>query len=195
MAVVARWLRREAKSGLPVMSLLWLLRRIDAVAAAEAPRGRRGAASQRSMPVNHGAQRTIRTAGRQPYRPVGEAPCRLWHARGHKLNRLHRYGSCRGLGGCERLLYDVLKTGPAGGLRPPSGPATTRPSPGNRPHPAITARSDPTSSCVGEAATPAKQTTTSAQHLREATGGSSWWRLRSGVNGSGRGFRCDARRR
>ena len=31
------------------------------------------------------------------------------------------------------FLY-TLKAGPAGGLRPPSGPATTRRSPGNRPH-------------------------------------------------------------
>ena len=30
---------------------------------------------------------------------------------------------------------DTLKAGPTGGLRPPSGPATTRRSPGNRPHP------------------------------------------------------------
>jgi hypothetical protein len=29
----------------------------------------------------------------------------------------------------EEVLYE-LKAGPAGGLRPPSGPATTRPSPG-----------------------------------------------------------------
>jgi hypothetical protein len=35
---------------------------------------------------------------------------------------------------CEEFLYE-LKAGPAGGLRPPSGPATTRRSPGNRPHP------------------------------------------------------------
>jgi hypothetical protein len=34
----------------------------------------------------------------------------------------------------EEFLYE-LKAGPAGGLRPPSGPATTRQSPGNRPHP------------------------------------------------------------
>ena len=35
----------------------------------------------------------------------------------------------------EEFLYE-LKAGPAGGLRPPSGPATTRRSPGNRAHPA-----------------------------------------------------------
>jgi hypothetical protein len=34
----------------------------------------------------------------------------------------------------EDFLYE-LKAGPAGGLRPPSGPAATRRSPGNRPHP------------------------------------------------------------
>jgi hypothetical protein len=32
-------------------------------------------------------------------------------------------------------LEQMLKAGPAGGLRPPSGPATTRRSPGHRPHP------------------------------------------------------------
>jgi hypothetical protein len=34
----------------------------------------------------------------------------------------------------EEFLYE-LKAGPAGGLRPPSGPAATRRSPGYRPHP------------------------------------------------------------
>src|SRR5215203_3657377 len=34
----------------------------------------------------------------------------------------------------EKFLYE-LKADPAGGLRPPSGPATTRRPPGNRPHP------------------------------------------------------------
>jgi hypothetical protein len=34
----------------------------------------------------------------------------------------------------ETFLY-ALKAGPAGGLRPPSGPAATRRSPRNRPHP------------------------------------------------------------
>jgi hypothetical protein len=38
------------------------------------------------------------------------------------------------LRGWETFLY-TLKAGPAGGLRPPSGPATTRWSLGNRPHP------------------------------------------------------------
>jgi hypothetical protein len=37
---------------------------------------------------------------------------------------------------CEEFLY-ILKAGPAGGLRPPSGPAATRRSPGNRPHPSL----------------------------------------------------------
>jgi predicted ATPase/DNA-binding CsgD family transcriptional regulator len=41
------------------------------------------------------------------------------------------------LRGWETFLY-TLKAGPAGGLRPPSGPAATRRSPGNRPHPAVT---------------------------------------------------------
>jgi hypothetical protein len=36
-----------------------------------------------------------------------------------------------------------LKAGPAGGLRPPSGPATTRRSPGNRPHPSLQVASIP----------------------------------------------------
>jgi hypothetical protein len=35
----------------------------------------------------------------------------------------------------EEFLYE-LKAGPAGGLRPPSGPAATRRSPGNRRQPA-----------------------------------------------------------
>jgi hypothetical protein len=35
----------------------------------------------------------------------------------------------------EEFLY-ILKAGPAGGLRPPSGPAVTRRSSGHRPHPA-----------------------------------------------------------
>ena len=34
----------------------------------------------------------------------------------------------------EEFLYE-LKAGPAGGLRPPSGPAPTRRSPGEQPHP------------------------------------------------------------
>jgi hypothetical protein len=35
--------------------------------------------------------------------------------------------------GCENFPYE-FKAGPAGGLRPPSGPPTTRRSPGHRPH-------------------------------------------------------------
>jgi hypothetical protein len=35
---------------------------------------------------------------------------------------------------CEKFLYELM-AGPAGGLRPPSGPATTRRSPWSRPHP------------------------------------------------------------
>ena len=34
---------------------------------------------------------------------------------------------------CEKFLY-YFKAGPAGGLRPPSGPATTPRPPGDRPH-------------------------------------------------------------
>ena len=41
----------------------------------------------------------------------------------------------------EEFLYE-LKAGPAGGLRPPSGPATTRRSPGNRPDPSHQAAID-----------------------------------------------------
>jgi len=74
-----------------VASVAAMLHHPDGTAGvAELLWGRRGAADQRSAVVIHGAGRTTRTAGRQPYRPVGEAPCRLWHARGHKLNRLHR---------------------------------------------------------------------------------------------------------
>jgi hypothetical protein len=36
----------------------------------------------------------------------------------------------------EEFLYE-LKAGPAGGLRPPSGPAATRRPPGDRPHPPL----------------------------------------------------------
>jgi hypothetical protein len=39
----------------------------------------------------------------------------------------------------EDFLYE-FKAGPAGGLRPPSGPATTQRSPGCRPHPSLRAR-------------------------------------------------------
>src|ERR671938_29812 len=43
---------------------------------------------------------------------------------------VHQGGHCAR----EEFLYE-LKAGPAGGLRPPSGPAATRRSPGSRSHP------------------------------------------------------------
>jgi hypothetical protein len=49
------------------------------------PRGRRGAARQRSVAVKYGAQRTVRTAARHPYPLEWGPPCRLWHARDQRL--------------------------------------------------------------------------------------------------------------
>jgi hypothetical protein len=59
--------------------------------------------------------------------------------------RAQRGGHCSAVSAVERLAVrissSILKAGPAGGLRPPSGPATTRRPPGNRPHRSRTVRS------------------------------------------------------
>jgi hypothetical protein len=86
----------------------------------KASRGRHGAATQRSPTINHGAQWTTRPATRRPYRAVGEPPCRLWHARGHELNRLNRYRSCRGVGAVSRFSATSRPALRAGRLRRPS---------------------------------------------------------------------------
>ncbi len=48
---------------------------------------------------------------------------------------------------CEDFLYIDLKAGPAGGLRPPSGPAATPRLPGSRPNTAAVEESKQSRGC------------------------------------------------
>ena len=68
---------------------------------------------------------------KQPEAPVGARQHQRDQAVDHHPSQ---HNSTTGLPCCEDFLYQ-FKAGPAGGLRPPSSPATTRSSPGHRPHP------------------------------------------------------------
>ncbi len=69
-------------------------------------------------------------------RPIAAQPamrrCGTWAKRAGVPLRRVRAGEVRR----EEFLYE-LKAGPAGGLRPPSGPAATRRQPGSRPRPHV----------------------------------------------------------
>jgi hypothetical protein len=81
--------------------------------------GRAGAANQRSIAVNHGAQRTTKLAAPPPYRVVTGPQVRIWHARGqgfkspqlHQPQRLHHpRARCRLPEICQRITKHALRS-------------------------------------------------------------------------------------